>query len=143
MLFTQGKYIKPLLWFLAFTILYSSVGIVINIHVCHGKTASISFYSESNGCGMEQNNNNCTTSGDLALNKKNCCSNEHFYNQAEIVAHEQQDVASLLSISCIASITATFKEFIHQFNFTYKAKTLETFLTVSERLFIALSVFRL
>ena len=82
---------------LAILLMISSVGIVVSVHYCHDKLASISIFKESKTC--------CTN--------PNCCQNETISIQFD-EDYVVQDLQSLKKI-IIAPILYSFIDFQNQF----------------------------
>lgn len=66
-------------------LLFSSVGMSIDIHFCQNKIKSIGIMAPAQTCGADMDLKACGTSNEPALSKKSCCSNGHYaYQTSEV-----------------------------------------------------------
>jgi hypothetical protein len=88
--------------FLATVVLFSSFSYTVEKHICMGKVTDVSFFNESEGCGMTTDDCVETTTSEVVIKKEKCCQTLH-----ELIPGNQNEQKALEHFE------------IHQFQFVF------------------------
>ncbi|MFT4522229.1 MAG: hypothetical protein ACI8ZN_001169 [Bacteroidia bacterium] len=115
----RKKMIKRIAGTLVAIMILSSFNVFLDVHLCQGTVKNIAFFTEAKGCS-DMTSSSCTAHNSKSngfgddLTRKQCCTNQHFYNEVgpNLITATQPsfNVTSSLPAICLSNSQSYFCE---------------------------------